>query len=142
MLEYNVRFGDPETQPIMLRLQSELVGLCEAALDGKLDEVSADWDPRAGLGVVLAAGGYPADYRKGDVIDGLDSDFGEGVKVFHAGTAEQGGQVVTSGGRVLCVCALGESVLAAQTRAYEAVDKISWNGMYCRRDIGHRAISR
>ena len=142
VLEYNVRFGDPETQPIMLRLQSDLVELCEAALDGRLNSVSADWDPRASLGVVLAAGGYPASYEKGDEIHGLDSDFGEGVKVFHAGTALQGDKVVTAGGRVLCVCALGNNVAEAQRRAYEAVDRISWKGMYCRRDIGHRAINR
>ncbi len=142
VLEYNVRFGDPETQPIMLRLRSDLVTLCEAALDGKLDSVSAEWDPRASLGVVLAAGGYPAGYGKGDVIHGLDSSFAEGVKVFHAGTALDGDAVVTAGGRVLCVCALGDNVAEAQRRAYEAVDRISWNGMYCRRDIGHRAINR
>jgi len=142
VLEYNVRFGDPETQPIMLRLQSDLVALCDAALDGRLDSVSADWDPRASLGVVLAAGGYPARYSKGDEIHGLDSDFGEGVKVFHAGTALEGDKVVTSGGRVLCVCALGKDVAEAQRHAYEAVDKISWKAMYCRRDIGHRALNR
>ena len=142
VLEYNVRFGDPETQPIMLRLQSDIVALCEAALDRRLDKVSADWDPRASLGVVLAAGGYPASYRKGDEIHGADSDFGDGVKVFHAGTALDGDKVVTSGGRVLCVCALGNDVAEAQSRAYEAVDRISWEGMFCRRDIGHRAINR
>ena len=142
VLEYNVRFGDPETQPIMLRLQSDLVELCEAAIDGRLDQVTADWDPRASLGVVLAAGGYPASYDKGDVINGLGAIMEEGVKVFHAGTAGRDGEVVTSGGRVLCVCALGSDVAEAQRRAYQAVDKISWKGMYCRRDIGHRAIAR
>ncbi len=142
VLEYNVRFGDPETQPIMLRLQSDLVELCEAAIDGRLDQVTADWDPRASLGVVLAAGGYPASYDKGDVINGLDAIVEEGVKVFHAGTAGRDGEVVTSGGRVLCVCALGSDVAEAQRRAYQAVDRISWKGMYCRRDIGHRAIAR
>ncbi len=142
VLEYNVRFGDPETQPIMLRLQSDLVELCEAAIDKRLDQVSAEWDSRASLGVVLAAGGYPASYDKGDVISGLGSAPEEGVKVFHAGTADKGGEVVTSGGRVLCVCALGNDVAEAQRRAYAAVDKISWKGMYCRRDIGHRAIAR
>ena len=142
VLEYNVRFGDPETQPIMLRLQSDLVELCEAAIDTRLDQVTADWDPRASLGVVLAAGGYPASYDKGDVINGLDAVMEEGVKVFHAGTAARDGEVVTSGGRVLCVCALGNDVAEAQRRAYEAVDRISWKGMYCRRDIGHRAITR
>ena len=142
VLEYNVRFGDPETQPIMLRLQSDLVELCEAAIDTRLDEVTADWDPRASLGVVLAAGGYPASYDKGDVMNGLEAVMEEGVKVFHAGTAARDGEVVTSGGRVLCVCALGNDVAEAQRRAYEAVDRISWKGMYCRRDIGHRAITR
>ena len=142
VLEYNVRFGDPETQPIMLRLQSDLVELCEAAIDHRLDQVTADWDPRASLGVVLAAGGYPASYDKGDVINGLDAVMEEGVKVFHAGTAARDGEVVTSGGRVLCVCALGNDVAEAQRRAYLAVDRISWKGMYCRRDIGHRAIAR
>ncbi len=142
VLEYNVRFGDPETQPIMLRLRSDLVGLCEAALDGRLDQVQADWDPRAALGVVLAAEGYPGDYRKGDVIRGLDEAVGEGLKVFHAGTAQRDGDIVTAGGRVLCACALGEDVAEAQRRAYELVAKISWPGMYYRRDIGHRAIGR
>jgi len=142
VLEYNVRFGDPETQPIMLRLKSDLVALCEAALDGQLGRVSVEWDTRASLGVVLAAGGYPASYGKGDEIRGLDSDFGEGVKVFHAGTALKDNKVVTSGGRVLCVCALGDGVAEAQRCAYEAVDRISWEGMFCRRDIGHRAINR
>ncbi len=142
VLEYNVRFGDPETQPIMLRLQSDLVELCEAALDRRLDQVRAEWDPRVSLGVVLAAGGYPDRYTRGDVISGLDAVQGEGVKVFHAGTQRQGDAVVTSGGRVLCVCALGDDVAAAQQRAYAAVEKISWNGVYYRRDIGHRAIAR
>jgi len=143
VLEYNVRFGDPETQPIMLRLQSDLVELCEAALDGRLHQVDAEWDPRASLGVVMAAGGYPGSYRKGDIISGLDSAQAEGVKVFHAGTAlDDEGRVVTSGGRVLCVCALGDDVAVAQRRAYEAVDRITWDKAYCRRDIGHRAIAR
>jgi phosphoribosylamine--glycine ligase len=142
VLEYNVRFGDPETQPIMLRLKSDLVELCQAALDRRLDQVTADWDPRASLGVVLAAGGYPGGYAKGDVISGLDAEQGEGVKVFHAGTQLQGTDVVTSGGRVLCVCALGEDIAIAQKRAYEAVAKISWKDVYFRRDIGHRAVAR
>lgn len=143
VLEYNCRFGDPETQPIMLRLKSDLVTLCEAALDKTLDQVEANWDPRAALGVVLAAKDYPADYPKGDVISGLDTaaELPDG-KVFHAGTAEQDGHIVTSGGRVLCATALGETVSEAQQRAYQLVDKISWSGMYCRRDIGHRAINR
>jgi phosphoribosylamine--glycine ligase len=142
VLEYNVRFGDPETQPILLRLQSDLVELCEAALDKRLDKIQAQWDPRASLGVVIAAGGYPGDYRKGDVITGLPTAETPDVKVFHAGTAERDGQVVTSGGRVLCVCALGDSVAAAQARAYEAVKSITWAGAYYRNDIGYRAIAR
>jgi phosphoribosylamine--glycine ligase len=141
VLEYNCRFGDPETQPIMLRLQSDLVDLVEAALDGRLQEVDAKWDPRASLGVVMAAGGYPGEYRKGDVINGLDA-VPEGVKVFHAGTAGDAGRVVTAGGRVLCVCALGDTVRAAQALAYRGVDAIGWHGAYCRRDIGYRAIAR
>ncbi|WJW75185.1 phosphoribosylamine--glycine ligase [Thiohalobacter sp. IOR34] len=142
MLEYNVRFGDPETQPIMMRLQSDLLWLCNAALDERLDKVEAEWDPRAALGVVMAAGGYPGDYRKGDVIFGLEAPEEPGVKVFHAGTAERDGVVVTNGGRVLCVCALGEDVAEAQRRAYERVRQINWEGVQYRTDIGHRAIGR
>jgi phosphoribosylamine---glycine ligase len=143
VLEYNVHFGDPETQPIMLRLQSDLVELCEAALDRRLHDVRAEWDPRASLGVVMAAGGYPGSYRQGDVINGLDSVRGEGVKVFHAGTSrDDSGNIVTSGGRVLCVCALGEDIAVAQRCAYEAVNKITWDKVYYRHDIGHRAIAR
>ena len=142
VLEYNVRFGDPETQPIMLRLKSDLVELCGAALDRRLHQVQADWDSRASLGVVLAAGGYPGHYEKGQVISGLDAVHGDDVRVFHAGTRLQNGNIVTSGGRVLCVCALGDDVAAAQRRAYAAVDKISWKDVYYRRDIGHRAIAR
>ena len=142
VLEYNVRFGDPETQPILLRLKSDLLELCEAALDQRLHQVQAEWDSRASLGVVLAAGGYPGHYEKGQVINGLDAVQGDDVRVFHAGTRLQDGNIVTSGGRVLCVCALGEDVARAQRRAYAAVDKISWKDMYYRRDIGHRAISR
>ena len=142
VLEYNCRFGDPETQPIMLRLKSDLVELVEAALDGKLDTVTAEWDPRASLGVVLAAGGYPDNYNKGDVISGLPEQETEGAKIFHAGTQLQDGQVTTNGGRVLCACALGNSVAEAQQAAYKLVDTINWDGMFCRRDIGHRAIAR
>ena len=142
VLEFNVRFGDPETQPIMLRLQSDLVELCEAALDKRLHQVQARWDSRASLGVVMAAGGYPGDYRKGDVIRGLPAQETPGVKVFHAGTAERDEQVVTSGGRVLCVCALGDTVAQAQTRAYEHVRGIHWDGVYYRSDIGYRAVAR
>jgi len=143
VLEFNCRFGDPETQPIMLRMQSDLVELCLAALDGRLNECTAQWDPRASLGVVMAAGGYPASYASGDVISGLpDKQDGE-HKVFHAGTAlNDDGEVVTAGGRVLCACALGASVSEAQQQAYTLVDQVNWDNMYCRRDIGHRAIAR
>ena len=142
VLEFNCRFGDPETQPIMMRLNSDLTALCEAALDGRLDQISMDWDPRAALGVVLAAGGYPDDVRKGDVIHGLDAAATLPGKVFHAGTASRDGAVVTAGGRVLCAVGLGSTVSAAQTAAYRLVDQISWDGMQCRRDIGYRAIAR
>ncbi|MDH5388505.1 MAG: phosphoribosylamine--glycine ligase [Gammaproteobacteria bacterium] len=142
VLEYNVRFGDPETQPIMMRLKSDLVEHCLAALDGKLDNETTDWDERTSIGVVLAAGGYPDDYHKGDVISGLDSADNINTKIFHAGTAEKDGQVVTNGGRVLCVCALGDSVTDAQAKAYEIVSAISWKDVYFRTDIGHRAIAR
>ncbi len=141
VLEYNCRFGDPETQPILMRLKSDLVTLCDTALDGKLDTINTEWDPRPSLGVVLAAGGYPASYSKGDIIEGLPADT-PNSKVFHAGTAEKDGQIVTNGGRVLCAVALGESVAAAQKQAYHLVDQIHWDGMYCRRDIGYRAIAR
>ncbi|MDL2197900.1 phosphoribosylamine--glycine ligase [Halopseudomonas aestusnigri] len=142
VIEFNCRFGDPETQPIMLRLQSSLVTLIEAANAGTLDQVSAQWDPRCSLGVVLAAGGYPADYAKGDVISGLDEAVSSHGKVFHAGTALKDGQVVTSGGRVLCATALGETVKAAQQGAYELARQISWKGSFYRSDIGYRAIAR
>jgi phosphoribosylamine--glycine ligase len=144
VLEFNCRFGDPETQPIMMRLQSDLVELCLAAVDGKLDTVTANWDERAALGVVMAAGGYPADdYRKGDVISGLDSVNADDLKVFHAGTKlNEKGQVITAGGRVLCVTALGDNVTAAQKRAYEGVAKVRWDEVYYRTDIGHRAVRR
>ncbi|MBR9866625.1 MAG: phosphoribosylamine--glycine ligase [Oceanospirillales bacterium] len=141
VIEYNCRFGDPETQPIMLRLKSSIVELCDAALDGKLDQTTAEWDSRCAVGVVLAAGGYPGDYAKGDVIT-LPQQVAEGTKVFHAGTAEKDGQVVTSGGRVLCATALGNSVTEAQQRAYELVKQINWNGVYYRDDIAYRAIAR
>ncbi len=142
VIEYNCRFGDPETQPIMMRLKSDLVALCNTALDRKLDTVSAEWDERAAMGVVLAAGGYPGSYNKGDVIEGLDDADSADAKIFHAGTAEKDGQVVTAGGRVLCATALGTSVSEAQAKAYALADKISWNGMFMRRDIGYRAIAR
>ncbi len=143
VLEYNCRMGDPETQPILLRLESDLTQLCEAAIDGRLDEASCQWSPMASLGVVLAAGGYPGSYRKGDVIHGLPEVERAGAKVFHAGTAlNDAGEVVTAGGRVLCACALGDTVTEAQSNAYALVDAISWDGMYCRRDIGYRAVAR
>jgi phosphoribosylamine--glycine ligase len=146
VLEYNCRFGDPETQPIMMRLKTDLVELCEAALDKRLDRVHAEWDERAALGVVLAAEGYPDAVRKGDVIHGLDvaaklSLDGRG-KVFHAGTRAEGGDILTSGGRVLCAVGLGASVSQAQAQAYSLVDGITWKGMQCRRDIGYRAVAR
>jgi phosphoribosylamine---glycine ligase len=142
VIEYNCRFGDPETQPIMMRLKSDLVALCSAALARKLDTVSAEWDERPAMGVVLAAGGYPADYAKGAVIHGLEGADSEDAKIFHAGTAEKDGAVVTSGGRVLCATALGNSVSEAAEKAYVLADKISWEGMFMRRDIGYRAIAR
>jgi phosphoribosylamine--glycine ligase len=143
VLEFNCRFGDPETQPIMMRLKSDLPALCLAALDGKLDEATVEWDPRVALGVVLAAGGYPGSYQKGKPISGLEQFEGrEDVKIFHAGTADADGAVVTAGGRVLCAVALGDDVATAQQRAYEVVRGIDWEGVYCRSDIGHRAIGR
>jgi len=142
VLEYNVRFGDPETQPIMMRLKSDLVQHCLDAINGRLDDSETLWDERTSLGVVLAAGGYPESYDKGDIIAGLENTETESTKVFHAGTAEKGGKVVTNGGRVLCAVALGNSVTEAQSNAYQIVDKISWNNMYYRTDIGHRAVAR
>ena len=142
VLEYNVRFGDPETQPIMMRLKSDLVQHCLDAIDGKLDTAETRWDERTSLGVVLAAGGYPESYNRGDVISGLESTESESTKVFHAGTAEKDGNIVTNGGRVLCAVALGSSVTEAQKLAYEVVNKISWSNVYYRTDIGHRAIAR
>ncbi|HEX5757257.1 MAG TPA: phosphoribosylamine--glycine ligase, partial [Arenimonas sp.] len=142
VIEFNVRFGDPETQPVMLRLQSDLVDLVEAALDGKLDGVQAQWDPRCSLGVVMAAANYPDAPRNGDVIHGLDAAQERDAKVFHAGTALRDGDVVTSGGRVLCATALGANVAEAQQRAYAAAAKIHWDGEFHRHDIGWRAIAR
>lgn len=142
VLEYNCRFGDPETQPIMMRLKSDLTELCLAAVAGKLDTVTAEYDERAAVGVVLAAGGYPADYAKGDVISGLPTDNSRDRKVFHAGTTMQDDQVVTNGGRVLCATALGNTVTEAQQNAYKLVDQISWNNAFYRTDIGYRAIAR
>ena len=142
VIEFNCRMGDPETQPIMMRLQSDLVEICGATLDGTLGEQTAAWDSRASLGVVLAAGGYPESYAKGKVISGLDNADSDTQKVFHAGTASDGDDVVTSGGRVLCVVGLGDTVREAAEQSYAAVDKITWQGVYSRRDIGHRAIAR
>lgn len=142
VLEFNVRFGDPETQPILMRLQSDLAELCLAGVHGKLDQMSAQWDPRPCLGVVLAAGGYPGDYLQGQMIAGLNGDSQNDLRVFHAGTKLENGQVVTAGGRVLCVCALAESVKDAAAKAYSACRQIHWDKRFYRRDIGHRAISR
>jgi len=142
VLEYNCRFGDPETQPIMMRLKSDLSALCIAALEKRLDQVSAEWDPRAAVGVVLAAGGYPNDYAKGLVISGLDDCDTDSCKTFQAGTDVRNKEIVTAGGRVLCVTALGNSVTEAQKSAYQTIQKISWDGMFCRTDIGYRAIAR
>jgi len=140
VLEYNVRFGDPETQPIMMRLQSDLVELCLAAVDGKLDEKTTLWDSQFALGVVLAAGGYPDKYNKGDIISGLDGLDTYKTKVFHAGTALKDDHVVTNGGRVLCACGMGNTVAEAQKAAYEIVEKIQWDKVYYRKDIGFKAI--
>jgi len=142
VLEYNCRFGDPETQPIMMRLRSDLVELCIASLEQRLDQVTVEWDSRAALGVVLAAGGYPALYKKGEIINGLNEAAQLDGKVFHAGTAEQDGKIITAGGRVLCACALGETVAEAQAQAYTIVKQIDWDGVYYRTDIGYRALAR
>ncbi|MFI8480576.1 phosphoribosylamine--glycine ligase [Pseudomonas sp. NPDC078700] len=142
VIEFNCRFGDPETQPIMLRLQSSLLLLIEAAQAKALNIVEAQWDPRPSLGVVMAAGGYPADYAKGDVIEGLDNAAATAGKIFHAGTALKDDQVVTSGGRVLCATALGETVQNAQQNAYALAAKVNWQGCFYRKDIGYRAIAR
>ncbi len=141
VLEYNCRFGDPETQPIMFRLKSDLVDLCLTALDGRLDQANAEWDSRFAVGVVMAAGGYPEGYAKGDSIRGLVNRIKD-TKVFHAGTQLLDDQIATAGGRVLCVVALGESVTEAQSLAYERVKTINWNNVYYRDDIGHKEIAR
>jgi phosphoribosylamine---glycine ligase len=143
VIEFNVRFGDPETQPIMLRLKSDLVDLIEAALDGQLADTKVQWDPRPAIGVVMAAGGYPGKVRSGDVVEGLDAEFGADTKVFHAGTKlDAQGRTVTAGGRVLTVCALGKDIAEAREHAYAAVGKIRYDGAFCRRDIAHRALRR
>ncbi|MFZ4790435.1 MAG: phosphoribosylamine--glycine ligase [Candidatus Competibacteraceae bacterium] len=146
VLEYNCRLGDPETQPLILRLRSDLVELCKAALEERLHEVTVAWDPRPALGVVMTAAGYPGRYRQGDVISGLpahNEELGDDVKLFHAGTQEaKNGQVVTHGGRVFCATALGATVAGAQSRAYDLVKRVHWDGGYYRTDIGYRAIAR
>ena len=143
VIEFNVRFGDPETQPVMQRLQSDFAELIEAALDGELDRAEAEWDPRPSLGVVIAAQGYPGKPKSGDAISGLDSEFDAGVKVFHAGTKlDASGNSVTAGGRVLCVCALGDDLSRARDRAYATIDRIHFDGAFHRSDIGHRALAR
>ncbi|UZJ44853.1 phosphoribosylamine--glycine ligase [Marinimicrobium sp. C6131] len=142
VIEYNCRFGDPETQPIMLRLKSDLAELCQIALKGRLDQAHTEWDDRAAVGVVLAAGGYPGSYNKGDEISGLPTEETPGERVFHAGTKTVSGKVVTSGGRVLCATALGNTVSEAQQRAYALADRIHWNGVFYRKDIAYRAIER
>jgi phosphoribosylamine--glycine ligase len=142
VLEFNCRFGDPETQPIVMRLQSDLVDLCEAALGGTLHRIDLRWDPRAALGVVMAAGGYPDGYRQGDPISGLDAAARLPGKVFHAGTRADGAQIVTAGGRVLCAVGLGDTVVAAQAQAYQLVQAIHWNSVQYRHDIGYLAIER
>ncbi|TVP79819.1 phosphoribosylamine--glycine ligase [Thioalkalivibrio sp.] len=143
VLEFNCRFGDPETQPILMRLNSDLAEMIDAAIDGRLDQIDVEWDARVALGVVLAAGGYPLDYRKGDLITGLDAANSDSSRVFHAGTRRLGdGGVVTDGGRVLCVVGLGEDFRRAQENAYRASQKIRFNGIYFRSDIGHRALER
>ncbi|QTL95593.1 phosphoribosylamine--glycine ligase [Aeromonas jandaei] len=142
VIEFNCRFGDPETQPIMLRMRSDLVELCLAACAGKLDQVEANYDPRVAIGVVLAAGGYPGDYQQGKAISGLPVEEASGEKVFHAGTRLEGDTVVTAGGRVLCATALGHTVAEAQQRAYQLAARIQWDGVFYRNDIGWRAIER
>jgi phosphoribosylamine--glycine ligase len=142
VIEFNVRFGDPETQPVLARLKSDLTVLCEAALAGTLDSVRAEWDPRAALGVVMAAQGYPEEVRNGDVVEGLDQVGALPGKLFHAGTANRDGKVVTAGGRVFCAVGLGATVRAAQREAYAIVDTVRFSGAQTRRDIGYRAIAR
>lgn len=142
VIEYNCRFGDPETQPIMLRMQSDLVSHCLAALEGRLDKEATRWDPRPSLGVVLAAGGYPGNYAKGMPISGLTNHQTTGGKIFHAGTAVKDGKVVTAGGRVLCATALGDTISEAQQRAYALARTVSWDDVYYRTDIGYRALAR
>ena len=140
VLEYNCRFGDPETQPIMMRMKSDLVELCEAALAGELDKAHSEWDERAALAVVLAAGGYPDSYQQGAIISGLPEQDHPECKVFHAGTKKVDDNIVTAGGRVLSACALGEDIKSAQTNAYKLANSLHWDGVYYRTDIGFKAI--
>ena len=142
VLEFNCRLGDPETQPLLFRLKSDLVALIEAALDRRLGNIQAEWDPRVALGVVMTAGGYPGEYRHGDVVRGIPERLPEHQKVFHAGTARDGNTIVTSGGRVLCTVALGNTVTEAQREAYRLAGEIEWRDLYYRKDIGYRAVGR
>lgn len=142
VLEFNCRLGDPETQPLLFRLKSDLVALIEAALDRRLGNIQAEWDPRVALGVVMTAGGYPGEYRHGDVVRGIPERLPEHQKVFHAGTARDGNTIVTSGGRVLCTVALGSTVTEAQREAYRLAGEIGWRDLYYRKDIGYRAVDR
>jgi len=142
VIEYNCRFGDPETQPIMMRLKSDIVKLCLSACAGELDQATIDFDPRPAVGVVLAAGGYPGSYGKGKVISGLDTNQHIDRKTFHAGTAQQDGDIVTAGGRVLCATALGETVTEAQQSAYALLNQLTWEEVQFRTDIAYRAIAR
>jgi phosphoribosylamine--glycine ligase len=142
VIEFNCRFGDPEAQPVLMRLKSDLAILLQAALTADLEGMALDWDPRAALGVVMASGGYPGSYAKGATIGGLDQLQDADVKAFHAGTQMRGAEVVTNGGRVLCVVGLGERVSDAQRKAYQGVDRITWQDAQYRTDIGYRAIAR
>lgn len=142
VLEFNCRLGDPETQAVMMRLQSDLPELCNAALADQLDRVTAEWDPCAAIGIVLAARGYPDPPQKGDIISGLDHQYPDAVKIFHAGTRQQGNHIVTAGGRVLCVTALGTDIVQARQSAYDNVSRINWEGMFYRKDIAYRAINK
>ncbi len=142
VLEFNCRFGDPETQPIMMRLKSDLVSMCLASFDNTLTKCNIDWDSRSAVGVVSASDGYPASASKGDIIEGLNSIFPEYIKIFHAGTSMADGNIVTAGGRVLCATALGDTVSQAKQKAYDAINEINYDGMFFRNDIGYRAIQR
>ena len=142
VIEYNCRSGDPETQPIMMRMKSDLVKLCQAALKGQLDSVQSEWDPRVSVSIVLATRDYPKKFSKGKIISGLPQASVEGEKMFHSGTIKKNGDFLTNGGRVLCATALGKSVLEARKRAYALARKVSWEGLFFRSDIGHRAVTR